>query len=215
MTATLLRRYMMLTETLMVLREALARAEVLTDRQGTKVVVNPSQAMMRRMPIETRVCAIGDDIAVADAAKMTHIDIIQVLRDMAHPMYQARATLAMHYYTALRPSKLYWVARVKDEDGDLVPYARWNAGLRHALGDPNVVPARMVEAGEINQGDDRMDEDIKSQQGQSPATEPRIDPDNPPLTGKEVWRSGKERILQRIADQKAKAAARKAKSKSP
>lgn len=79
-----------------------------------------------------------------------------------------------------------------------------------------IISVRPALAFEINQGDDRMDEDIKpSQQGQSPATEPGIDPDNPPLTGKEVWRSGKERILQRIADQKAKAAARKAKSQSP
>jgi hypothetical protein len=53
-----------------------------------------------------------------------------------------------------------------------------------------------------------MDEDAKQ------PTEP-VDPDNPPLTGKEVWRPGGERIRERIAAHKAKVAKRKEAATAP
>ncbi len=37
---------------------------------------------------------------------------------------------------------------------------------------------------------------------------PQNDPENPPLTGKEVWSSGREQVLKRVAAHKAKCAAR-------
>jgi uncharacterized DUF497 family protein len=55
---------------------------------------------------------------------------------------------------------------------------------------------RIISVRELNSGDQNMDEDIK------PNKEKHIDPDNPPLTGKEVWRPGAEQIKQRVVNHK-------------
>lgn len=67
-----------------------------------------------------------------------------------------------------------------------------------------IISVREAEAYEINQ-DDLMNEETK------PEMKREIDPDNPPLTGKEVWQSGREHILKKIADHQAKHTATKGK----
>jgi uncharacterized DUF497 family protein len=68
--------------------------------------------------------------------------------------------------------------------------------------DPSVriASVRKAEADEIK-GVFGLEEDVSADS---------FDPDNPPLTGKEVWGSGREQILKRIAAHKAKYAARQA-----
>jgi hypothetical protein len=66
-----------------------------------------------------------------------------------------------------------------------------------------IISVRRADAHEIN-GDHVKPNEPKE-----------IDPDNPPLTGKEVWGSGQQSIQNQIAKHKAKVAARKRQRQKP
>jgi uncharacterized DUF497 family protein len=70
-----------------------------------------------------------------------------------------------------------------------------------------IISVRQAEAHEID--GDQMNEDAKPNEPQE------IDPDNPPLTGKEIWRPAQEHIAQMIARHKARVAARKTQGQNP
>jgi uncharacterized DUF497 family protein len=86
----------------------------------------------------------------------------------------------------------------------LVVAVQWVDDNEQSMPTVRIISVRRAERREIRKM--QMDEDVKPVQ---PRREP-IDPDNPPLTGKEVWGRWGDRLNAKIKAHDAKVAARKA-----